>query len=667
MDLEAQRRLRREELEAKKKRLEELKKSRLERDTSTQVKKEENVDVPANSPVSNSALLDSLLGDSFSKSSSSLESTLGRMSIHGGASSGRLSIDRAEIESLTATAKSLDRERLSIRPPLGSLEINNRIPSPLPQAVQTPPQSMSSSQFRAEFIRERLKKLKVVSNISTAHIVTMPPEMYEKSIQTDDDALFDNDVAFNGDSPQPSPSSKKFSKVKRNFGGNDTDKTPTKLEKHQNSNQHPQAQPQQHRPSISSSAELISPGMTSRKEFSEAELSNILSSSKFSQFLHRSSRIVERGLAISTSLVIENFLIESSASHLRKRTGLTVNSLSCIFNYLYTLDRPVMDIQLCTHHGELIVVSYGARSTSTTSKTSSSSSSSTSLTSISNEDSPGLVIIWSLMTPNRPEFVLISSSPVLSARFLPESTHLVIGACYSGQLLLWDLQSISGASGTSLSTGNPTLVAKSSSFWSLLPLYRSGLSMKCHKHPVFCMEFMNNTSNMLSVSSVVPNNASSSSSSIGSNSQDYEVISLSTDGLLCEWEVPRINEPTQSVAIATSSSLSMVSSLSGGSSTSGGQSLMSTLSKLGHSSASSMSGGSSGASNVKIAASGLGVNACSMTIISGGSSYRQQYVVIGFGSGHLAVLEFPCRNDEKMDLVSCDDELYLFIYFHLFI
>lgn len=53
---------------------------------------------------------------------------------------------------------------------------------------------------------------------------------------------------------------------------------------------------------------------------------------------------------------------------------------------------------------------------------------------------PGLAIIWSKVTPHRPEFVFNASSPVQTIRFVEEDPNLIIGGCYSGQLLLWDMR-----------------------------------------------------------------------------------------------------------------------------------------------------------------------------------------------------------------------------------
>ena len=57
------------------------------------------------------------------------------------------------------------------------------------------------------------------------------------------------------------------------------------------------------------------------------------------------------------------------------------------------------------------------------------------------DTSLGLVCIWSKDLHRRPEFKFVASSPVLTALFHPSEEQLVLGGCYSGQILLWDMKS----------------------------------------------------------------------------------------------------------------------------------------------------------------------------------------------------------------------------------
>ncbi len=104
------------------------------------------------------------------------------------------------------------------------------------------------------------------------------------------------------------------------------------------------------------------------------------------------------------------------------------------------------------------------------------------------------VCVWSKELQKRPEFKFASASPVLVALFHNIEAHLVLGGCYNGQILLWDMK------------------AKS------LPVQRSSMSGRGHRHPIYAMSM---------VSLTVSN----------------ELVSVSTDGMLCHWDITRLAEP----------------------------------------------------------------------------------------------------------------------------
>ena len=86
--------------------------------------------------------------------------------------------------------------------------------------------------------------------------------------------------------------------------------------------------------------------------------------------------------------------------------------------------------------------------------------------------------------PSRPEHVFTCGSPVLSAKFHPTEPTLVIGACYSGQLVIWDVRN--GRLPVQRSNLNTTLVNDVSSGGS------SGNKGLGHVHPVVGMEILEN-------------------------------------------------------------------------------------------------------------------------------------------------------------------------------
>lgn len=91
--------------------------------------------------------------------------------------------------------------------------------------------------------------------------------------------------------------------------------------------------------------------------------------------------------------------------------------------------------------------------------------------------------------PSRPEYLFHASSDVLTAKFSPFHPSLVVGGCYSGQVLVWDTRSKS-----------PTAVQKT-------PLTGQG-----HTHPVYNIDI------------------------VGTQNAN-NVISCSTDGVVCSWSI----------------------------------------------------------------------------------------------------------------------------------
>jgi dynein intermediate chain len=109
-------------------------------------------------------------------------------------------------------------------------------------------------------------------------------------------------------------------------------------------------------------------------------------------------------------------------------------------------------------------------------------------------DPDGLVQVWNMHMHDRPEYIFHAQSDILTAKFSPFHPNLILGGAYSGQVLLWDTRAGS------------TAVQKT-------PLTGSG-----HTHPVY------------SVDVVGTQNANN-------------IISCSTDGVVCSWTVDMLLQP----------------------------------------------------------------------------------------------------------------------------
>lgn len=117
-------------------------------------------------------------------------------------------------------------------------------------------------------------------------------------------------------------------------------------------------------------------------------------------------------------------------------------------------------------------------------------------------DPDGLVQVWNLHLHDRPEFIFHAQSDVLTAKFSPFHPNLIVGGAYSGQVLLWDTR------------------AKSA------PVLKTPLTSSGHTHPVY------------SVDIVGTQNANN-------------IISCSTDGVVCGWTVDMLAQPQELLTLTT--------------------------------------------------------------------------------------------------------------------
>lgn len=97
---------------------------------------------------------------------------------------------------------------------------------------------------------------------------------------------------------------------------------------------------------------------------------------------------------------------------------------------------------------------------------------------------------------DRPEYIFHAQSDILTAKFSPFHPNLIIGGAYSGQVLLWDTR------------------AKSS------PVQKTPLTGSGHTHPVYSIDI------------------------VGTQNAN-NIISASTDGVICGWTVDMLSQPQE--------------------------------------------------------------------------------------------------------------------------
>ncbi|KAG6037703.1 hypothetical protein E4U19_007090 [Claviceps sp. Clav32 group G5] len=108
----------------------------------------------------------------------------------------------------------------------------------------------------------------------------------------------------------------------------------------------------------------------------------------------------------------------------------------------------------------------------------------------------GIVQVWNTHMHDRAEYVFTAQSDILTAKFSPYHPNLIIGGSYSGQVLLWDTR------------------AKAA------PVQKTPLTGYGHAHPIY------------SVDIVGTQNANN-------------IISCSTDGVVCGWSMDVFAQPQE--------------------------------------------------------------------------------------------------------------------------
>lgn len=191
----------------------------------------------------------------------------------------------------------------------------------------------------------------------------------------------------------------------------------------------------------------------------EEQMDEAVSTESFTSFFNSASKKVERllGAPILSDLMVgdkEYYTDKESkrdTSSVRGKEGSFVSAQVSFSFPKWTQNRDITSIDWSPHHrGELMLASYNIPTTSkstmgetaiSTMKPHESHSSSLfprSKTEMTNAD--GLCIVWNLSMPSRPEHIFTCGSPVLNAKFHPTEGSLVVGACYSGQVVIWDVR-----------------------------------------------------------------------------------------------------------------------------------------------------------------------------------------------------------------------------------
>ncbi|KAK0420518.1 hypothetical protein QR680_014734 [Steinernema hermaphroditum] len=150
-----------------------------------------------------------------------------------------------------------------------------------------------------------------------------------------------------------------------------------------------------------------------------------------------------------------------------------------LFDRKWAIGRMVMDMCYAKARPELIAVSYAVAPLTRC------------------PEHPGVVEVWNInKRGGKPERTLFSPSPILTVQFGPDTTNFIVGGCYNGQIVIWDLRKTTQSN----------------------PDRNSSVSQKTHAAPVKCLKVI-------------------STRSMGM------AVSLDSQSRVCMWNLENLGEP----------------------------------------------------------------------------------------------------------------------------
>jgi len=216
-----------------------------------------------------------------------------------------------------------------------------------------------------------------------------------------------------------------------------------------------------------------------RKQLSNEDKKRLMLTPEFRTFFSRSSVLIERALYQNSRYDIAvDYSQDNEDDGARENTVL---SNVVRFYEPRCHNRPVTSISWSPVHSELFLASYGNK--------------------VENDlslDPDGLVYVWNMNLPQRPEYSFYCQSTVLTAQWHPSNAKLIIGGTSNGQVVIWDTREKS------------------------TPVNRTSLSHG-HTHPLYALQ------------------------AVASVNLLHNVVSVSTDGRLCVWNSDDLVEPTAQI------------------------------------------------------------------------------------------------------------------------
>ncbi|KAL4798192.1 WD40-repeat-containing domain protein [Aspergillus venezuelensis] len=227
------------------------------------------------------------------------------------------------------------------------------------------------------------------------------------------------------------------------------------------------------------------------RKLDDDELKAVTSSEDFLDFVERSAKVIERALDEEYDVLADYEFggvdAELEDDDEHGKKKRSIKEVCQFWDERWSKKRMISDICFSPKFPELVLASYTKNPSAP-------------------HEPDGLVQIWNQHLHSRPEYMFHSTSDILTAKFSPFHPNIVVGGSYSGQVLLWDTRSSRAGGGA--------------------PVQKTPLTGAGHTHPVY------------SISIIGTQNA-------------HNILTASTDGVVCGWTVDMLSQPQEYLELST--------------------------------------------------------------------------------------------------------------------
>lgn len=207
----------------------------------------------------------------------------------------------------------------------------------------------------------------------------------------------------------------------------------------------------------------------------------------FTDFVHAKATVMERMLDERYNVLTDYTHVPTEDAQESKQTSMHL--VRTFMDHALLETRSVTDVDWSAKHPELVVASYNRKRVL-----------------VHEDDHDGIVAVWNMHMRERPEFVFTAPTDVVSVLASPFHPNLFIGGTFGGQVLLWDTRQ----------RGLPVQRTP----WA----FSASATGLTHSAPVYTVRL------------------------VGS-AQAHQLISASSDGVVCTWSLDMLARPQESISL----------------------------------------------------------------------------------------------------------------------